>query len=79
MCALCCVGQMQTKPASQRERPAVNFCNLQRKAAGAAGRPARFFLRISQVVFGLEDGSDLSKFEYQGRLAGLFAGVVIRF
>lgn len=32
-----------------------------------------------QLAFDLEDGRDLDKFEYTGRLAGLFTGVVIRF
>jgi hypothetical protein len=32
-----------------------------------------------QLAFDLSDGKDLDEFEYSGRLAGLFAGVVIRF
>lgn len=32
-----------------------------------------------QLAFDLSDGRDLNKFEYSGRLAGLFTGVVIRF
>lgn len=32
-----------------------------------------------QLAFDLSDGKDLEEFEYAGRLAGLFTGVVIRF
>jgi hypothetical protein len=32
-----------------------------------------------QLAFWLSDGKDASEFEYDGRLAGLFAGLVIRF
>ncbi len=32
-----------------------------------------------QIAFGLSDGRDLDRFAYNGRLAGLFTGVVIRF
>ena len=32
-----------------------------------------------QLAFDLSDGRDLDKFQYTGRLAGLFTGVVIRF
>lgn len=32
-----------------------------------------------QIAFNLTDGRDLERFQYTGRLAGLFAGVVIRF
>ncbi|MGE3106987.1 MAG: hypothetical protein AB7G11_13290 [Phycisphaerales bacterium] len=32
-----------------------------------------------QVVYSFADGQDLSKFEYEGGMAGLFAGVVFRF
>lgn len=32
-----------------------------------------------QLAFDLSDGKDLDEFEYSGRLAGLFTGVVIRF
>ncbi len=32
-----------------------------------------------QLAFDLTDGRDLDKFQYSGRLAGLFTGVVIRF
>jgi hypothetical protein len=45
-------------------------------------RPSRNFgvrLGWRQVAFDLADGSGASKFEYDGRLAGLFIGAVIRF
>jgi hypothetical protein len=32
-----------------------------------------------QIAYGLTDGRDLDRFQYTGRLAGLFTGVVIRF
>lgn len=34
---------------------------------------------VAQIAFGLNDGRDLDRFAYNGRLAGLFTGVVIRF
>jgi hypothetical protein len=32
-----------------------------------------------QIAFDVQDGQDLDKFQYTGRLAGLFTGIVIRF
>jgi hypothetical protein len=36
-------------------------------------------LGYRQLAFILEDGEDLGKFEYDGRLAGLFTGITLRF
>ena len=36
-------------------------------------------LGYRQIIVGLQDGSDLGQFRYDGTLAGLYAGVVVRF
>lgn len=51
-------------------------------AVGFEWRPVRNFslqLGFRQLAFGLSDGEDLEEFQWDGRLAGLFTGVVIRF
>jgi hypothetical protein len=51
-------------------------------AVGFEYRPIRnvsIQLGFRQLAFGLSDGENLEEFEWSGRLAGLFTGVVIRF
>ncbi len=50
--------------------------------AGFQWHPTRYCgvqIGYRQLAFGLADGDELNEFEYNGRLAGLFAGLVLRF